>query len=353
MGWREPSSLERSVEQERRFPPFRTGGTDMSNGQGQGPRGTFKASYGARHRLRLGKHAFRRDDGVVVSQMGTILLMALVVVMATIVGAYVMRLADFNEPPPTMEVVTSSQPDRMHAHIKHVDEALPISEFRLVARDSGGNLVIYDSDGDAVGDALISTNLEHLSVGSASGPMKHPLVFVDADNNGRVSSGDFITFRHPFFPPISPFVDITHGYKVVEMAPNGIHRDSVMLVVASPDTLPGSDLKIGDSVEVSIGKGGVVFHQDVGTAMTGGVRTTTFKIPMDWVPATYGDTKITVRPGEVDEWTFFYPFKVMPENPVSKAEQAYFERLNNPLADNSVIALVHIPSNTVVIEFMV
>ncbi|MCK4970607.1 MAG: type IV pilin, partial [Thermoplasmata archaeon] len=287
-----------------------------------------------------------------VSQVGTILLVALALVLATVVGAFVMNLADFNEPPPTMEVVTSSQPDRMHAHIKNVGDARPISEFRLLARDDAGNMIIYDSDGDAVGDAIISIRLDELSVTSASGPMKHPLVFVDADGDGRVSSGDFITYRHPFFPPIAPFIDTTHGYKVVEMAPNGIHRDSTMLVVASPDVLPGSDLLPGDTVRVTIGKGGVIFYQVEGIAGIGGIWTTTIDIPMDWTPANYGDTRITVRPGEFDEWSLDYPFKVLPENPVSKAEQAYYERLNNPLVDGSRIALVHVPSNTVVIEFM-
>ncbi len=325
----------------------------MHDGQGQGPEGTFRTCHGARHRPRPGPHAVRRDDGAVVSQVGTILLVILTVVMATAVGAYVMRLAQYDESPPTLEVITTSQPDRMHAHIKHASDARPISEFRLLARDDAGNMIIYDSDGDAVGDAIISTRLDELSVTSASGPMKHPLVFVDADGDGRVSSGDFITYRHPFFPPISPFIDTTHGYKVVEMAPNGIHRDSVMLVVASPDVLPGSDILPGDTVRVTIAKGGVVFHQVEGIAGIGGIWTTTIDIPMDWTPANYGDTTITVRPGEFDEWSLLYPFKVLPENPVSKAEQAYYDRLNNPLVDGSRIALVHIPSNTVVIEFMV
>lgn len=298
-------------------------------------------------------HAVRRDDGAVVSQVGTILLVVLTVVMATAVGAYVMRLVQADEAAPTLEVVTTSQPDRMHAHIKHASDARPISEFRLLARDEAGNMIIYDSDGDAVGDAIISIRLDELSVTSASGPMKHPLVFVDADGDGRVSSGDFITYRHPFFPPIAPFIDTTHGYKVVETAPNGIHRDSKMLVVASPDVLPGSDILPGDTVQVTIAKGGVVFHQVEGIAGIGGIWTTTIDIPMDWVPAIYGDTTITVRPGEFDEWSLLYPIKIMPENPVSKAEQAYYDRLNNPLVDGSRIALVHIPSNTVVIEFMV
>ncbi len=275
------------------------------------------------------------------------------VAMMTIVGVYVMGLVQFDEPVPTLEVVTTSQTDRMHAHISHVSDARPISEFRLLARDADGNMIIYDSDGDAVGDAVISNNLDDLSVRSATGPMRHPLVYVDADGDGRVSSGDFITFRHPFFPPISPFVDTTHGYKVVETAPNGVHRDSRMLVVASPDTLMGSDIMPGDTVKVTIGKGGVVLHEVEGTAGLGGIWTTVIDIPMDWLPATYGDTRITVRPGEADEWTLFYPFKVLPENPVSKAEQAYYDRLNNPLVDGSKVVLVHIPSNTVVLEFTV
>ncbi|MCK5252138.1 MAG: type IV pilin, partial [Thermoplasmata archaeon] len=110
----------------------------MHDIRGQGPEGTFKTCYGGRHRLRSGQHAVRQDDGAGVSQIGTILLVALVVVLATIVGAYVTRLANFDEPPPTLEVVTTSEPDRMHAHIKHVSEARPISEFRLLARDIDG-----------------------------------------------------------------------------------------------------------------------------------------------------------------------------------------------------------------------
>lgn len=325
----------------------------MNESEGRGPLGTSKAHGSARRRLRLGYKAVRRDDVAVVSQVGTILLVALAVAMMTIVGAYVMGLAQFDEPVPSMEVVTTSQSDRMHAHISHVSDARPISEFRLLARDDAGNMIIYDSDGDAVGDAVISNNLDDLTVRSATGPLRHPLVYVDADGDGRVSSGDFITFRHPFFPPISPFIDTTHGYKVVEMAPNGVHRDSRMLVVASPDTLLGSDLLPGDTVKVTIGKGGVVFHEVEGIAGLGGIWTTIIDIPMDWLPANYGDTRITVRPGEPDEWTLFYPFKVLPENPVSKAEQAYYDRLNNPLVDGSRVSLVHIPSNTVVLEFSV
>jgi len=350
---REPSSSGRTVESERRSFPLRTGGIDMHDSRGQGPEGTFQTYHVGRHRPRSGQHAFRRDEGAGVSQIGTILLVALVMVMATIVGAYVTRLANFDKPPPSLEIITTTEPDRMYAHIKHVSEARPISEFRLLARDIDGNMVIYDSDGDAVGDRVIAIDLDELSTTSASGPKRHPLIYVDADGNDRVSSGDFITYRHPFFPPISPFIDTTHGYKVVEMAPNGIHRDSVMLVVASPDVLPGSDIQPGDVVQVTIEKGGVVFHQVEGTAGIGGIWTTTIEIPMTWVPATYGGTKIVVRPGEVDEWTFFHPFKVLPENPVSKAEQAYYERLNNPLVGGSRISMVHIPSNSVVIEFMV
>jgi hypothetical protein len=324
---------------------------NMHESEGRGPPGTFEACLGARRRLHLRRIALRRADEAGVSQVGTILLVAMAVAMMTIVGVYVMGLAQFDEPAPSLEVVTTSQTDRMHAHIKHVSEARPVSEFRLMARDAEGNMIVYDSDGDAVGDALISTPLEQLAVDAAVGPLAHPLVFVDSDGDDRVSSGDFITYRHPFFPPISPFIDTTHGYKVVEMAPNGIHRDSVMLVVASPDTLVGSDIKPGDTVRVIIGKGGTVFHQEDGTASLGGIWTTTVDIPMTWVPATYGDTRIIVRPGEGDEWTLFHPFKVLPENPVSKAEQAYYDRINNPLVEGSIITLVHVPSNTIVAEF--
>ena len=70
------------------------------------------------------------------------------------------------------------------------------------------------------------------------------------------------------------------------------------------------------------------------------------------VQINYGDTRITIRPGEPDEWSMDHPFKVLPENPVSKAEQAYYDRQNKPRVDCSLSSLGHVPSNTVVIEFM-
>ena len=93
---REHSSPGRAVELVGRCLPLRTGGIDMHDGQGQGPEGTFKTCLGARHRPRPGLHAVRRNDGAVVSQVGTILLVVLTVVMATAVGAavWIQRASD-------------------------------------------------------------------------------------------------------------------------------------------------------------------------------------------------------------------------------------------------------------------
>jgi hypothetical protein len=74
---------------------------------------------------------------------------------------------------------------------------------------------------------------------------------------------------------------------------------------------------------------------------------------MTWNPATYMETRITVRQGQVDEWYLDYPFKVMPENPVSKADRAYWDRLNSPISDGTSLVLVHKPSNEVVLELTV
>lgn len=297
--------------------------------------------------------ACRGQDQAVISSIGTVLLVAITAAMMVIVGVFVMGLAKFDEAAPELEVVTSNDMGSLRVHVNSVTEARPTSEFRLIATASNGSVIMYDSDGDAVADAALSHDLSLLSVDSATGPQMTPLVYVDVDHNGRVSSGDYITYRYPYFPPLSPFIDATHGYKVVKQAPSGIPRDSMMLVVASPGTLAGSDLVAGDTVRVEISKGGVVFHTEEGQAAVGGIYTTTIDIPMSWVPATYAETRITVRPDEGDEWSMLYPFKVLPENPPSKAEQAYWKVINNPVVDGSRIVLVHKPTNTVVLELTV
>jgi hypothetical protein len=307
----------------------------------------------ARHRLGHRTMALRRADGAAISTIGTVLLVILTVAMISIVGAFLMGKAQYDKEAPTMGVVMTTETDRMHAHINEVSESRPLSEFRLLARLENGTMVMYDSDGDAVGDKAMSSNLDELSVDSASGPLKAPLVYVDADANGLVSSGDYLTFRHPYFPPLAPFIDVTHGYKIVETAPSGIPRDTKMLIVASTDTLSGGEVRPGDLVRITIAKGADVYYETEGYASIGGIMTTTLDIPMAWSPATYGQTKFTVRPGEVDEFIMPYPFKVLPENPPSKAELAYWERLNNPIVDGTDIVLVHIPTNTVVLEFTI
>lgn len=299
------------------------------------------------------RFGFRRTAGAEMGSIGTVLLVILVVALMSVVGVYVMGLARMDAPAPELEVRTTSEVDRMYAHISSVSEARPIYEFRLMARHENGTMVLYDSDGDAVGDMAMSHDLDLLTVEAATGPLKAPIVYVDVDGNDRVSSGDYMTYRHPFFPPLAPFIDVTHGYKVVGQSPGGIHRDSDMYVIASPYTLPGSGISTGDSVRVEIAKGDVVYYVAEGVAGIGGVWNTNINIPITWTPATYGGTKIVVRPGEVDEYTLLYPFKVMPENPVSKAEQAYWERLNNPIVDGTDLVLVHKPTNTVVMEITV
>jgi hypothetical protein len=323
----------------------------MSTDQGQARPGPSRPISDKRSTLR--RRPLTQADAAAISTIGTVLLVILTVAMISVVGAFIMGKAQLDNEPPTLGVVMTSETDRMHAHINEVSESRPLSEFRLLARLANETLVMYDSDGDAIGDAALAADLDELAVDSASGPLKAPLVYVDSDGDGKVTSGDYMTFRHPFFPPLAPMIDVTHGYKIVETAPSGIPRDTKMLVVASSDTLPGIEVRPGDVVRVTIAKGADVYYQTEGYASIGGVMTTTIDIPMTWSPATYGATEFTVRPGEPDEITFAYPFKVLPENPPSKAELAYWERLNNPVVDGTDIVLVHKPSNTVVLEFTV
>ncbi|UCC93507.1 MAG: type IV pilin, partial [Thermoplasmata archaeon] len=302
---------------------------------------------------RLRRRIVNMDDRAGVSSIGTVLLVVLVVALISVVGVFLMGLATYDTEPPSIGIVMTSETDRMHAHINDVSESRPFDEFRLLARLDNGTMVMYDSDGDAVGDRALSLDLDELVVDSAAGPLVAPLVYVDADSNGKVSTGDYMTFRHPFFPPLAPFIDVTHGYKIVETAPRGIPRDTRMLIVASTDTLVGGEVRPGDVVRITIGKGSDIYYQTEGHASIGGVYTTVVDIPMNWSPATFGATEFTVRPGEADEWSMPYPFKVLPENPPSKAELAYWERLNNPVVDGTDIVLVHKPSNKIVLEFTV
>jgi hypothetical protein len=310
-------------------------------------------------RSSVGRRAMRRHsamlraDATGIGSVSTVLMVVMVVAMMSIVGAYAMGLFKPEAPAPTLEVMSSVMTDSNYAHIRYASELRPLHEFRVMARLPDGTMVRYDSDGDAVADATMNAYLDNITVGSATDERLTPVVYVDMDGDGRVGPGDYFTFRDRFYPVLSPFIDMTRGYKMVGMAPSGVHRDSDMMVYASPSTLPGSDIEPGDTVRVTIGKGATVYYTAEGVASGNGVWTSTVHIPIDWVPATYGATSFTVRPGEVDEWSTEYPIKVMPENPVSKADRAYWEYLNSPIVDGTTIVLVHRPSNEMVMELVV
>jgi len=310
-------------------------------------------------RSSVGRRAMRRHsamlraDATGTGGVGTVLMVVMVVAMMSIVGVYAMGLFKPEAPAPTLEVMSSVMTDSSYAHIRHVSEKRPLHEFRLMARLPNGTMVQYDSDGDAVADASMNAYLDNITVGSATDDRLTPVVYVDVDGDGRVSPGDFLTFRDLFYPVLAPFIDVTHGYAMVGTAPNGVHRDSDMMVYASESTLPGSGIMPGDTVRVSIAKGATVYHAAEGVVSGNGIWTTTVRVPMSWAPATYGATTFTVRPGEADEWSIGYPIKVEPENPVSKADRAYWDRLNSPIADGTTLVMVHRPSNAIVMEMLV
>lgn len=307
---------------------------------------------GTRRALRP-RLAMRRTDGAVAVTIGTVLMVVLIVVMVSVLGAFLLGLFDPDAPAPEIDVLTTGATDGMYVHVNYVSESRPLGEFRLLARTSGGDLVRFDSDGDAVADATVSFDLDDIVVASTTSTRDTPIVYVDLDGNGEVGPGDFLTFKNLFFPVTSPFIDTTHGYKRVGMAPSGVHRDSDMLVYVCPETLPGSNLMPGDVVRLTIGKGGTVYHTAEGEVTSNGIWSVMVKIPVTWSPAIYGETRITVRPGEVDEWFLDYPFKVLPENPVSKADRAYWDELNNPMSGGTSLVVVHRPSDEVVLELRV
>jgi hypothetical protein len=170
--------------------------------------------------------ATRRADGAAASTVGTVLMVALVVAMVSILGAFLLGMFRPDVPAPEVDIMTTGSTDSMYIHINYVSESRPISEFRLLARMPGGDLVRFDSDGDAVADTYMSTDLADVTVASTASTRETPAVYVDLDRDGEVGPGDFLTFHNVFFPATAPFIDMTHGYKKVGMAPSGVHMDS-------------------------------------------------------------------------------------------------------------------------------
>ena len=290
------------------------------------------------------------DESAMTGSIGTVLLVVLVAAMMTIVSVFVFGIVKMPEEPPDVEVVYSHLNDRWSAHVSDVSTERPVEEFRLAVRGPDGNFVLYDEDRDGIADGLMSMELNTITTSSGGGPQMSPVVFVDVDGNGKVSAGDVLVATANFLPGNSLLIDGTRGYKLVGLDPHGIPLGSELVVVATDTTLTASGLQPGDEVHLDIKHGGTVEATRNGYASASGAFVAEVFMETSWHGGNH-KASFTVRPGEVDEFLVDVIFHSKAPEPLTAEEEANYEQLKHPLETGDIVSLVHIPSNTVILEF--
>jgi FlaG/FlaF family flagellin (archaellin) len=302
---------------------------------------------GVRKRLRP---RIRVDDTAVAVSIGTSLLVVITVAMAVIVALFMTGLVKFPESVPELDVTYSHVGGRWTVHFTKVSEELSLEEFKVIVRHSNSSEVEFDSDADTVWDEQLMGDLSDYAVSSADGPQSSPLVFVDVDTDGKVSTGDILVAYGPYFAPISATLDATRGYRDLAITAQDIPKGSWLALVASPDTLGSADIHPGDTVRVDLMRGGTLKQQVQGTVTSSGVYVGHMYLDPDLETAIHS-ASFFIRPGEVDEWHINVPVHVHPEDPLTSEEEEHYDNVINPLGDSDRIVVVHNPSNSVVLEF--
>ena len=296
---------------------------------------------------------WKEDELAVAAAVGSVLLVVVTVAMIVVVGVFAFGLVKMPEEPPTMDVVYTHLNDRWSIHITDLSEEIPLDEFRLLAYHENGDFATYDPDGDAVADTLVVTNLADIATVSGSGPQVSPVVFVDTDGDGMVSIGDQLLVLAYYMPSSNLFMDGNRGFKLVGEAPHGIPADSDLVVAASTDTLPGSNIAPGDTINMELKHGSTVEADIDGTIGVGGFFSVEVYIDPAWHRGNH-KTTFTVRKGEVDEWQSApndYKIKVLDPEAITPAQEEQYGALRKPLERGDMISLVHTGSNSVVLEF--
>jgi hypothetical protein len=296
------------------------------------------------------RRPIRSDASGVAGSIGTSLLLVLVVSMMTLVGLYVFTLARMPDEPPDIKVNFSKLNDRWSISITSSDEPVPLHQLRLIVRTSGNDYATYDSDGDGLKDAIMVSTLDDMRVQSGDGPQMTPLVFVDSDDDGNLTVGDSIVVYEFYYFPSGPLMDADRGYARVGPMPDGIPRNSTLQIVASPITLGNPDIDPGDTVRVEIKHGATTIGVHQGTASNSGTYTADWDIPIGLATGNY-DARFIIRPTETDEWIQTYSFRIVAEAAITPGDAALYHDTTHPFDQSDVVQLVHIPSNSVVLEF--
>ncbi len=290
------------------------------------------------------------DDRGTAASIATVILVAMVAAMMTVVGLFVFDIIEIPEDPPEVKVVYSHLNDRWSAHVSSVTEERPLNEFRLAVRGTDGSYVLYDSDRDGTPDGLLSMKLDTISTSSGGGPTSTPVIFVDVDGDGRVSSGDSLIATGTFLPANSLLMDGSRGYKMVGLDPHGIPLDSDLVVVATGTTLVASGLMPGDEVYMEILHGGTVEATRSDHADASGSFTTEVYMDPAWHSGNH-KASFVIRPGAVDEWTADIIFHSKAPEPITAEEAEQYEALKHPVGTGDSVVLIHIPTNTEVLSF--
>ncbi len=254
------------------------------------------------------------------------------------------------EDPPEVEVVYSQLNDRWSVHVSDVSDERPFKEFRLAVRDSTGNYVMFDDDRDGVADALMVMKLDNIATTTGGGPQTAPVFFIDVDGDGSVSGGDVMVATANYLPGNSLLLDGTRGYKLVGLDPHGIPLDSDLVVVATGTTLSASGLQPGDEIDLDILHGGTLEANRHGFADASGSFVTDVYMDPSWHTGNH-KASFTVRPGEVDEWSADIIFHSKVPEPLTADEIEAYDSLKHPLETGDVVSLIHIPTNSVILEF--
>jgi hypothetical protein len=296
------------------------------------------------------RRPIRGEDRGAAASVGTVLLVVLVVAMVTVVGVYVFTIVRIPEAPPEIKVSFYQLNNRWSASITFSREPVPLQDLRLIARTEDMDFATYDSDGDGLKDAVMVGKAVDLTVTSGDGPQTTPMVFVDADNDGRLTVGDSIVVYEFYFYPVGPLMDADRGYATVGPNPNGIPRDSTLHMIASPLTLGNPDINFGDTVRVEIKRGASLESVHQGTASGSGTYTAQWDIPIGISTGGY-DAYFIIRPGEGDEWIQTYSFRINNAEVITPSEADDYYNTTHPFSTGDLVELVHIPTNSVALQF--
>jgi hypothetical protein len=291
-----------------------------------------------------------KEEGAAAATVGTIMLVVITVALVGVVGMFLFTIFTIPDEPPDVKVSFIKVSGRWSIGITDVSEEIDASEFRIMVKNGTSEFITYDSDGDAVPDELMVASMEDVTVSSADGPPIAPIVFVDADGDGKMGVGDSFVAYELYYMPAAPLLDADRGYRLVGPTPNPIPRNSTMRTVATPLTLGSSDINPGDDITVDIEHASVLVATRSGHASTSGVYLDTIEVLPGWSNGDY-QAIFTVRPGEMDEWSYTYSFRVSPEDPVTPSEREAYDAANYLLEMGDMVTLVHKPSNSVVLEF--